>query len=79
MRSPRWIARAKRPGGTRAPRLCLPRPYSKVSAFDHLEFVVSDAAKGIAAAVVQVANQRRETGPSAPPLEHGLDSVTTAG
>jgi hypothetical protein len=36
--------------------------------FDHLEFVVSDAAKGIAAAVEQVAERRREKDPSAPPL-----------
>ncbi len=45
--------------------------------FEHLEFVVSDAAKGIAAAVVQVADQRREKDPSAHPLEHGLDLFHT--
>ena len=45
--------------------------------FEHLEFVVSDAAKGIAAAVEQVAAQRRETDPSAPPLECGLDLFHT--
>src|SRR4051794_40475734 len=45
--------------------------------FEHLEFVVSDAAKGIAAAVEQVADQRRETDPSAPPLGHGLDLFHT--
>src|SRR3954453_21610822 len=31
--------------------------------FEHLEFAVSDAAKGIAAAVEQVADRRRETDP----------------
>jgi len=45
--------------------------------FEHLEFVVSDAAKGIAAAVGQLADQRRETDPSAPPLGHGLDLFHT--
>lgn len=45
--------------------------------FEHLEFAVSDAAKGIAAAVEQVADARRETDPSAPPLEHGLDLFHT--
>ena len=45
--------------------------------FDHLEFVVSDAAKGIAAAVEQVAERRREKDPSAPPLGHGLDLFHT--
>jgi hypothetical protein len=45
--------------------------------FEHLEFVVSDAAKGIAAAVEQVADQRRQEDPSAPPLEHGLDLFHT--
>jgi hypothetical protein len=45
--------------------------------FEHLEFVVSDAAKGIAAAVEQVADQRREKDPSAPPLGHGLDLFHT--
>src|SRR4051812_15418435 len=45
--------------------------------FEHLEFVVSDAAKGIAAAVEQVADQRREMDPSAPPLGHGLDRFHT--
>ena len=45
----------------------------QVLPFEHLEFVVSDAAKGIAAAVEQVADQRREKDPWAPALEHGLD------
>jgi hypothetical protein len=45
--------------------------------FEHLECVVSDAAKGIAAAVEQVAERRREKDPSAPPLEHGLDLFHT--
>jgi hypothetical protein len=41
--------------------------------FEHLEFVVSDAAKGIAAAVEQVTDQRRqkdETPQSRPPTSH---------
>jgi hypothetical protein len=42
-----------------------------------LEFAVSDAAKGIAAAVAQRAAARRDD-PSAPPLEHGLDVFHTA-
>jgi hypothetical protein len=45
--------------------------------FAHLEFAVSDAAKGIAAAVAQRAAARRDD-PSAPPLEHGLDVFHTA-
>jgi hypothetical protein len=45
--------------------------------FEHLECVVSDAAKGIASAVEQVADQRREKDPSAPPLEHVLDLFHT--
>ena len=45
--------------------------------FSHLEFAVSDAAKGIAAAVSQRAAARRDD-PSAPPLEHGLDVFHTA-
>jgi hypothetical protein len=46
--------------------------------FEDLECVVSDAAKGIAAAVEQVADERREKDPSAPPLGHGLDLFHTA-
>src|SRR5262245_10139588 len=45
--------------------------------FSRLEFAVSDAAKGIAAAVAQRAAARRDD-PSAPPLEHGLDVFHTA-
>jgi hypothetical protein len=45
--------------------------------FTHLEFAVSDAAKGIAAAVAQRAAERRDD-PAAPPLEHGLDVFHTA-
>jgi hypothetical protein len=44
--------------------------------FTHLEFAVSDAAQGIAAAVSQRAAARRDA-PSAPPLEHGLDVFHT--
>jgi hypothetical protein len=40
--------------------------------FSRLEFAVSDAARGIAAAVAQRAAARRDD-PSAPPLAHGLD------
>jgi hypothetical protein len=45
--------------------------------FPRLEFAVSDAAKGIAAAVAQRAAARRHD-PAAPPLEHGLDVFHTA-
>ena len=45
--------------------------------FSRLEFAVSDAAKGISAAVAQRAAARRDD-PSAPPLEHGLDVFHTA-
>jgi hypothetical protein len=44
--------------------------------FPQLEFAVSDAARGIAAAVSQRAAARRDD-PSAPPLEHGLDVFHT--
>lgn len=44
--------------------------------FDRLEFVVSDAAKGIAKAVKQVARARHDD-PKAPTLEHGLDVFHT--
>ena len=44
--------------------------------FSRLEFAVSDAAKGIAAAVAQRAAARRDD-PAAPPLEHGLDVFHT--
>jgi hypothetical protein len=45
--------------------------------FSRLEFAVSDAAKGIAAAVTRRSEARRDD-PSAPPLEHGLDVFHTA-
>jgi hypothetical protein len=44
--------------------------------FDRLEFVVSDAAKGIAKAVALVAQSRRDD-PRAKALEHGLDIFPT--
>jgi hypothetical protein len=44
--------------------------------FDRLEFVVSDAAKGIAKGVKLVAQARRDD-PEAPTLEHGLDVFHT--
>jgi hypothetical protein len=44
--------------------------------FTHLEFAVSDAAKGIAKAVSQRAAARRDAA-GAPPLEHGLDVFHT--
>ena len=49
----------------------------QLAPFTRLEFAVSDAAKGIAAAVAQRAAARRDD-PSAPPLEHGLDVFHTA-
>jgi hypothetical protein len=45
--------------------------------FTELEFAISDAAKGIAAAVAQVATERRDD-PLAPSLDHGLDVFHTA-
>jgi hypothetical protein len=44
--------------------------------FAHLEFAVSDAARGIARAVERRAAARRDD-PAAPPLEHGLDVFHT--
>lgn len=44
--------------------------------FSHLEFAVSDAAKGIGSAVAQLA-KTRALGPSAPALTHGLDVFHT--
>jgi hypothetical protein len=44
--------------------------------FEHLEFAISDAAKGIAAAVAEVAGSRQDD-PWASPLEHGLDVFHT--
>jgi hypothetical protein len=49
---------------------------NQLEPFEHLEFVISDAAKGIAAAVVEV-TQARHDDPSAPALEHGLDVFHT--
>jgi hypothetical protein len=49
----------------------------QLAPFTRLEFAISDAAKGIAAAVTQRAAARRDD-PSAPPLEHGLDVFHTA-
>ena len=45
--------------------------------FSRCEFAVSDAAKGIASAVAQVAAERRDD-PLTVPLEHGLDVFHTA-
>jgi hypothetical protein len=45
--------------------------------FDRLEFAISDAAKGIAKAVADIAGARRDD-PGAPALEHGLDVFHTA-
>jgi hypothetical protein len=50
---------------------------TQLAPFERLEFAVSDAAKGIAAAVARVAAARRDD-PSAPALEHGLDVFHTA-
>ncbi|KAJ3050541.1 hypothetical protein HK102_012280 [Quaeritorhiza haematococci] len=47
----------------------------RLEPFDRLEFAVSDAAKGIAAAVARTAAARDD---GAPPLEHGLDLFHTA-
>jgi len=49
----------------------------QLTPYDRLEFAVSDAAKGIAKAVEQVAGSRRDD-PKAPALEHGLDLFHTA-
>ncbi len=48
----------------------------QLAPFDRLEFAVSDAAKGIAKAVSDLARARRED-PKAPALEHGLDVFHT--
>ena len=48
----------------------------QLAPFDRLEFAVSDAAKGIAKAVSDLARARRED-PNAPALEHGLDVFHT--
>jgi hypothetical protein len=49
----------------------------RLERFDRLEFAVSDAAKGIAKAVADIARARRDD-PEAPALEHGLDVFHTA-
>ena len=49
----------------------------QLAPFDRLEFAVSDAAKGIAKAVAELAEARRDD-PEAPALEHGLDVFHTA-
>jgi hypothetical protein len=48
----------------------------QLARFDRLEFAVSDAAKGIAKAVSDLARARRDD-PNAPALEHGLDLFHT--
>jgi hypothetical protein len=48
----------------------------QLTPFDRLEFAISDAAKGIAKAVSDLAQARRED-PEAPALEHGLDVFHT--
>jgi len=50
---------------------------ARLAPFEHLEFAVSDAAKGITAAVARRTEARRDD-PSAPALEHGLDVFHTA-
>src|SRR4051794_41925929 len=45
--------------------------------FSRLEFAVSDAAKGIAAALEQVAAGRHREADAGPALEHGLDVFHT--
>ena len=48
----------------------------QLAPFDRLEFAISDAAKGIAKAVSDLAGARREDA-TAPTLEHGLDVFDT--
>ena len=48
----------------------------QLARFDRLEFAISDGAKGIAKAVSQLAQARRDD-PQAPTLEHGLDVFHT--
>jgi hypothetical protein len=48
----------------------------QLSPFDRLEFAISDAAKGIARAISDLARARRED-PEAPAPEHGLDVFHT--
>lgn len=49
---------------------------NQLARFNRLEFVISDAAKGIAKAVADLAQARRDA-PRAPTLEHGLDVFHT--
>jgi hypothetical protein len=49
---------------------------NQLESFSFLEFAVSDAAKGIAKAVAEVAESRHHD-PAAPALEHGLDIFHT--
>jgi len=49
----------------------------QLTPFEDLEFVISDAAKGIATAVQQTAQRRRESDPLASALGHGLDLFHT--
>ena len=48
----------------------------QLAPFDRLEFAISDAAKGIAKAISDLARARRDD-PEAPALEHGLDVFHT--
>jgi hypothetical protein len=48
----------------------------QLAPFDRLEFAISDAASGIAKAISQLAQARRDD-PQAPTLEHGLDVFHT--
>ena len=50
---------------------------AELAPFSRLEFAVSDAAKGIAAAVERVAAGRRDEADAGPTLEHGLDAFHT--
>jgi hypothetical protein len=50
--------------------------FGRDSPFDRLEFVASDAAKGISKAVKPVARARHDD-PKAPTLEHGLEVFHT--
>jgi hypothetical protein len=49
----------------------------QLAPFKNLGFAISDAAKGIASAVQQTTQLRRESDPLAPALEHGLDLFHT--
>jgi hypothetical protein len=49
---------------------------AQLKPFTHLEFAISDAARGISSAVAQMAEARSDDD-SAPPLEHGLDVFHT--